>query len=284
MYLGFFEWGGVEYRGKHQPIISPELFAAAQAAMHGHHKGRYGKHEIAFRGLLTCAHDDCTVTAELKKGKYVYYRCSGHRGKCDLPRFREEQISKRLGEVLQNIQVPDEVCACIVSRLEVDQLNLRNRAALERTRLKERLEAVRRRIDQAYTDKLDGKISEEFWHRKRSDWQREEQEIETTIAGADAEKTDDRLLDVKRILELANKAYLQYLTRKPAEQAELLRKVLLNCSINGISITPTYRKPFDMIFRRAKREEWSGREDLNLRPPGPEPREGHNLGASFGVA
>ena len=31
-----------------------------------------------------------------------------------------------------------------------------------------------------------------------------------------------------------------------------------------------YRKPFDLIFERAKNEDWSGREDLNLRPPGPE--------------
>jgi hypothetical protein len=46
--------------------------------------------------------------------------------------------------------------------------------------------------------------------------------------------------------------------------------LLLNCAIDGASVYPTYRKPFDMIFERAKREEWSGREDLNLRPPGPE--------------
>jgi len=46
--------------------------------------------------------------------------------------------------------------------------------------------------------------------------------------------------------------------------------VLLNCSTDGVTITPTYRKPFDLIFQRAKNEEWSGREDLNLRPPGHE--------------
>ena len=71
--------------------------------MHGYNKGKYGKHEMAFRGMLTCAHDDCTVTAELKKGKYVYYRCSGYRGKCDLPRFREQEISDRLGGILKDI-------------------------------------------------------------------------------------------------------------------------------------------------------------------------------------
>ncbi len=124
-------------------------------------------------------------------------------------------------------------------------------------------------MDQAYSDKLDGKIPEDFWQRKMSDWQAEEQRIEMAIAGLNEQSRTDRLLDAKRILELANKAYFLYLTRKPAEQAELLRKVLLNCSIDAVSITPTYRKPFDVIFERAKNEEWSGREDLNLRPPAP---------------
>jgi hypothetical protein len=48
------------------------------------------------------------------------------------------------------------------------------------------------------------------------------------IAGLKEQSDTDRLLDAKRILELANKAYFLYVTRKPAEQAELLRKVLLN--------------------------------------------------------
>jgi hypothetical protein len=81
---------------------------------------------------------------------------------------------------------------------------------------------------------------------------------------------NDPALDVQRILELAQNAYFLYLTRKPTEQAELLKRVLLNCSIDAVSLYPTYRKPFDLIFNRAKNEEWSGREDSNLRPPGPE--------------
>ena len=32
------------------------------------------------------------------------------------------------------------------------------------------------------------------------------------------------------------------------------------------------------------RKDWSGREDLNLRPPGPEAEKIKNLSASFGVA
>jgi hypothetical protein len=86
----------------------------------------------------------------------------------------------------------------------------------------------------------------------------------------------ERILDAKRTLELANKAYSLYLAQNPTQQATLLRMVLLNCSIDGTSVCPTYRKPFDLIFKRATKQDWSGRENLNLRPPGPEFKERNN--------
>ncbi len=91
--------------------------------------------------MLTCAHDNLTVTAELKKGKYVYYRCSGYHGKCELPRFREEQISEKLGEVLKGIHIPDDVLAKISSALEHDQARMQKDAEATRENLAQRLEA-----------------------------------------------------------------------------------------------------------------------------------------------
>jgi hypothetical protein len=100
--------------------------------IHGHNKGKYSKHDIAFRGMMTCAHDHPTVTAELKKGKYVYYRCSGYHGKCELPRFREDQISEKLGEVLKGICIPDDVAARISSALQHDQANIKKNSNADR--------------------------------------------------------------------------------------------------------------------------------------------------------
>ena len=212
---------------------------------------------------------ECTVTAELKKGKYVYYRCSGYRGKRPLPRFREEQIAEKLGQILKDIQIPDAAVARIERSLDRIRIQRRDRTANEQAHLQQRLAEVRRRMDQAYTDKLDGKIPEDFWQRRMVDWQAEKQKINITLAALRTEN-NDRIADAKRILELANKAYFLYVARKPAEQARLLKKVLLNGAIDGTSVYPTYRKPFDVIFKRAKREEWSGRADLNCRPLAPQ--------------
>ena len=101
--------------------------------------------------------------------------------------------------------------------------------------MEQRLAIVRRRMDQAYSDKLDGKIPEDFWDRKMGDWRTEEQQIREAIAGAE-DSDSDRLLNAQRCLELANKAYFLYVRQNSTEQAKLLRMVLLNCSIDAASL------------------------------------------------
>ena len=77
-----------------------------------------------------------------------------------------------------------------------------------------------------------------------------------------------RLLTANHILELANKAYSLYLRQNPSEQGKLLRMVLSNCATDGVNLYPEYRKPFDLIFDKAKAEEWCALRDSNSRPSG----------------
>ena len=95
------------------------------------HKSR--KHNFAFRGLLTCAHDDCTMTAELQKGKYIYYRCSGYRGKCETPYFREEEMSRKPGAVLKDIYVTDEALSRIAESLDKHQERIASESTAKRS-------------------------------------------------------------------------------------------------------------------------------------------------------
>ena len=143
-----------------------------------------------------------------------------------------------------------------------------DRLRSEAARLQQRLGAIRTRMDQAYLDKLDGKITAEFWERKNCQWLQEEQQVLFALAGLKQADEPSRLLSASRTLELANKAYSLYFRQNPAEQAKLLKLVLSNCKIDAVNITPTYRKPFDLIFARAKNEEWRALRDSNSRPSG----------------
>jgi site-specific DNA recombinase len=270
-YLGYFVWQGIEYKGTHTPLIDAALFERVKNVFTGRNKPKYRKHDFAFAGLLTCAHDGCTVTTELQKGKYVYYRCSHGRGKCSLPYMRESDLSDKLGDLLKEIYVPETISNRIVESLQSDMGNSERKRVEQLKDTEQRLAALQTRMDRIYEDKLDEKIDEAFWTRKMSEYRDQEHMLETAIAGLREPLTSENVLTVKRIFELAQRAQFLYLTRNPAERGQLLKKVLLNCETDGISLTPTYRKPFDLIFQRAKKQEWSGREDLNLRPPGPEP-------------
>ncbi len=159
------------------------------------------------------------VTAELKKARYIYYRCTGFRGKCELPYFREEVLAER--QVLKNIHIPDAVLTQLEKCLLTDKGREEAIRRQQSERLQQRLSAARRPLDQAYLDKLDGKISEDFWARKSAEWQAEEQQI-LAIQGLER-ANPDRTLDAVRTLELANKAHSLYVRQPPAEKAKLLR-------------------------------------------------------------
>jgi site-specific DNA recombinase len=138
-YIGFFQWMGQTYPGTHPLFVKRELFEEVQTVLTGHNRPKYSKRDIAFRGLMQCAYDGCMVTGEIQKAKYVYYRCTGHRGKCGLPRFREEDIAQRLGEPLKGLHVPEEVVSQIVATLRDDQRQSVSKVCAERSRLEGRL-------------------------------------------------------------------------------------------------------------------------------------------------
>ena len=210
------------------------------------------------RGLVNCAYDGCSVTGEIKKGKYVYYRCTGYHGKCDLPRFKEEELALRVGEPLKHLQVPPHIVEQIVTTLRDDQKHAASKVNAERSRLEGRPTAVRNRVDAAYTDKLDGKITEEFWERKMADWRVEEQQVKLALDALTNAETEDRALSAKRTLELENKAYLLYFSQDSFEKAKLLRMLLSNCAVDAVSAIPAYRYPFGLILKGPKPKNGRG--------------------------
>ena len=120
-------------------------------------------------------------------------------------------------------------------------------------------------MEQAYVDKLDGKIPEEFWIRKNTGWQAEEGQILESLRCLNSPCDEHQVLNSTRILELANKAHFLYLRQTAVERAKLLRMVVSNCRVDAVSLYPVYKKPFDMIARRAKTEEWRPQGDSNPR-------------------
>src|ERR1035441_7237264 len=105
-----------------------------------------------------------------------------------------------VGEPLKGLQVPPEVVSQIVTKLRDDQRQAAGKVSADRTRLDARLTGIRNRMDAAYTDKLDGKISEEFWERKMHDWQMEEQQVKMAIQGLRSEEHTSELQSLRHLV------------------------------------------------------------------------------------
>jgi Recombinase zinc beta ribbon domain/Recombinase len=119
MYTGEFVWKGRLYRGKYQPLISRDLYERVQNVLddRGARRPKKGRHKFAFSGLVRCGHCGCSMTGEIHKGRYVYYRCTGYKGRCPEKYAREEAIADQFATALESLRLGDEVTEFIVKAL-----------------------------------------------------------------------------------------------------------------------------------------------------------------------
>jgi DNA invertase Pin-like site-specific DNA recombinase len=122
IYTGDFEWKGRLFRGTHPPIVSRDLWQRVQDVLDGRatKRPRRRHHQFAFGGLIQCGHCGCSMVGETKKGRYVYYHCTGYRGTSPEPYAREELIERQFSE-LQCLHMRPDVLAWVTRALRESQ-------------------------------------------------------------------------------------------------------------------------------------------------------------------
>ncbi len=116
-YMGMIEYprgSGKWYPGKHEPIVSPELFKKAQEKLDDSKGGEKTDKEFAFTRLMKCGMCKSGITAEEKRkhlrdgsiAKYVYYGCTRYHDKnCKNTYLREEELINQLIEIVDRIDI-----------------------------------------------------------------------------------------------------------------------------------------------------------------------------------
>jgi len=117
-YYGDFEYpaaSGNWYKGKHQPIITKELYDQVQEQLKRDKITRGESKEFAFTRLITCGLCGSGITAEEKYKKlksngltvrYVYYGCTRSRDiHCKCGYIREEELIKQLIDLMDKLEI-----------------------------------------------------------------------------------------------------------------------------------------------------------------------------------
>lgn len=103
-YHGRIIWKGKEYEGKHEPIISEEVFDEVQLKLRRPLKvGQYKKHNHTFKGLIRCGECGCLISWETQKGHH-YGHCKKFKPCTQKGYAREVDIEKALFESLSKIK------------------------------------------------------------------------------------------------------------------------------------------------------------------------------------
>jgi site-specific DNA recombinase len=209
-------------------------------------KTRKATHDFAFSGLITCGHCGCALVGELKKRKYVYYHCTGYKGRCPEPYVREEELEKRFTELLRGLSFDEEVLRWVTDALRESHTDQKRHHDEAIARLQAEYTKLQNRIDAAYIDKLDGKIEGGFFERKATEWRGEQANIRRSIENHEG-ANQTYLTEGVKLLELASRSHALFEKQPASEKRRLLNFVLSNCTWKGGALKATFRQPFDII-------------------------------------
>ncbi len=134
-YTGTFEYprgSGNWYEGKHQPIITKELFQRVQENMaEERNKSKKLYHDFTFTKLMTCGKCGSGITAQEKHKNisdgsvhsYIYYSCTRHNDMfCKNPYVREDNLITQLEEIIDKLDINQIGARHIIDR-EIEKHN-----------------------------------------------------------------------------------------------------------------------------------------------------------------
>ncbi len=114
------------------------------------------------------------------------------------------------------------------------------------SKLQEQFKRIGERVDAMYLDKLDGRITSEFFDSKSGEWRNEQDKILRQI---EAHKKADQSYMEKgiQLLELAQRSVILYEKQEMREKRKILNFVVSNSIWKDGKLSVNFRKPFDLL-------------------------------------
>lgn len=250
-YIGKFIWKEVIHQGKHEPLVSKQVFDQVQKVLCGKTTPAKTKHLHLFRGLVRCANCDGLVTWEKKKG-IVYGHCNYYKGCPRRAWCKEVEFVKEVTRVFSGLEINDKKLAELVDS------GLRN--AYERSTehrdasvksLQSRLTKLNTRLDQLYEDKLSELITREQYEQKRNTTLQERDEALGEVKALTASADEYRELSIS-IFELSQKAGSLFLYASDEDKRRLMNLAFEKINVKDGNLEVTFNQAFKVLYGLAE--------------------------------
>lgn len=252
-YYGTFRWGGKTYDGNYEPLITKDLYDRVQLALERRSRAKTRRHTFTYTGLLTCGTCNGLLTGDIKKQRYVYYRCAGTKG-CK-HHYPERTFETHTLALLESLRIDEETSTWLLHELDTQDTTAKSEE--HAARLKKRLTELDRLAASAYQEKLLGTIDQDFWQERTTAWQHERDELRAELSRNEQVIPHEEFLAAARHpIELLQRAPDLYVTQGPSEKAGLLKTLVSNYTVTDGSLTVTLRSPFDLLAQGGKSKDW----------------------------
>ncbi len=264
-YYGKICWNGEIYEGKHEPLISKELFGKVQNVLKGKATPKYSKHFYLFKSLIRCYECNCIITWEEHKG-IVYGHCHHYRNCSQKTWVKERNIENQFLEVLGDLRIRSKRLAEWIHKALKD--SHQNEVEYHKSSLDElnkRYNQILLRLDRLYDDKVDGRISEDFYRRKLKQYSEEKEDVFTAIQAHSKANIKYYELGVS-LYELSQRSQELYLKALLEEKRQILSIVFDKLLLDEGKLVPHFSKPFEFLSDVIKETNGSKVPDFTKSP------------------
>lgn len=273
-YYGVILNKGVLYEGKHQPLITKDVFDKVQDVLSGKRVCGKTPRVFLYRDFLTCGECGCKLTADIKKGKHIYYYCTNGKDHCSQHKhYLQESITQTLiQKILDDFALPEKLATASLSQYIQDakvginqQLSIADYLIKEINHHKLKLS----KIEDAY---FDGDLSKDRYLERKIEVQNEITNLTTQLKQAtppkNSESTFELMEEFKRqAIHIAE----MFESGNDEIRRELMLSALSNCEIKDkIIVSTRYKKPYSYFVGLSKTDDllkWRRRWDSNPRIP-----------------
>lgn len=264
-YYGVATYKNQEYRHIYPTIIDKDLYDKCDDVRNGRHRNRSNttKTDFIFKGMIKCKNCGCTVTPELKKGKYVYLRPNSKNG-CTCKQINETVALKEVENVLNSMVFPSELLENLKLMLKntIESKNEYSTSFINK--LTTDLNAIERKSDRLLNLFIDESITKSDYDKKKQELAIERDNIQSQIIKLN-DANDDFEITVEYLLDIASRSYSLFKSSGIETKRKILKLVFPNFYLDGQNLSYDIRKPFDLFIKGSNHSINLGWKDSNLR-------------------
>ncbi|MBL8015546.1 MAG: recombinase family protein, partial [Candidatus Doudnabacteria bacterium] len=245
-YYGMFEYRKKLWPGKHEALISKELFDHVQEMATGKTTPKLTKHPYTFKGLAKCGVCGKTISWERQKG-HIYGHCKNYGNCLQRTTIREERATDEVSKAFKELRLDNpRLLEWVKLALKEGNKEKAEYQAASIDQMNQRAEQLRHRLDRLYDDRLDDKILPEIYERKYQEITTELNSLTVSIKQHDT--ASEKYHDIGiQLLDIAQQAETRFTAAQPERQREIVNLVLESVVIDGNNVRYQYRKPFELL-------------------------------------